>query len=325
MSSSTAARSCINRLVETMNREFLDLYNRELQLLNEQAREFAEEYPGIAERLGGLVGDRTDPMIAGLLEGAAFLAARVQLKLKHEFSGVHQQPARAAGPELSRADALGAAGQDRCRPIGDPALREGMPHRARLLSRRDLPRARPPGRLPLPAVRPTSRSGRSTSTAAEYYRRARRRCRRWACRSGTNVVAGLRLSLTHRMAARLEDETADAEAREAPEAWFAGCRTTELPVHLLGAEADAIALYEQLFARLRRRLLPLSRRVRRSRHRAARRADCLEQIGFERGRGAAPERRPRLPRLRSPARVLPVPAQVPRLQADRARPRSCRS
>ena len=34
-----------------MNREFLDLYNRELQLLNEQAREFADEYPGIAERL----------------------------------------------------------------------------------------------------------------------------------------------------------------------------------------------------------------------------------------------------------------------------------
>jgi type VI secretion system protein ImpG len=29
--------------------------------------------------------DRTDPMVSGLLEGAAFLAARVQLKLKHEF------------------------------------------------------------------------------------------------------------------------------------------------------------------------------------------------------------------------------------------------
>ena len=68
-----------------MNREFLDLYNRELQLLNEQAREFAEEYPGIAERLGGLLEDRIDPLIGGLLEGAAFLAARVQLKLKHEF------------------------------------------------------------------------------------------------------------------------------------------------------------------------------------------------------------------------------------------------
>src|SRR5438477_6365996 len=68
-----------------MDREFLDLYNRELQLLHEQAREFAEQFPGIAERLGDLVAERTDPMIAGLLEGTAFLAARVQLKLKHEF------------------------------------------------------------------------------------------------------------------------------------------------------------------------------------------------------------------------------------------------
>src|SRR5215207_5166747 len=68
-----------------MDREFLDLYNRELQLLHEQARDFADEYPGIAERLGGLVTERMDPMVAGLLEGAAFLAARVQLKLKHEF------------------------------------------------------------------------------------------------------------------------------------------------------------------------------------------------------------------------------------------------
>ena len=68
-----------------MDREFLDLYNRELSLLYEQAGDFAEQYPGIAERLGGLVRDRTDPMIAGLLEGTAFLAARVQLKLQHEF------------------------------------------------------------------------------------------------------------------------------------------------------------------------------------------------------------------------------------------------
>src|SRR4051794_2768543 len=68
-----------------MDREFLELYNQELGILKEQAREFAEEYPGIAERLGGLMSERTDPMILGLLEGAAFLAARVQLKLKHEF------------------------------------------------------------------------------------------------------------------------------------------------------------------------------------------------------------------------------------------------
>ena len=60
-----------------MNQEFLDLYNQELRLFLEHSKEFAEEYPGIAERLGGLAGERMDPMVGGLLEGAAFLAARV--------------------------------------------------------------------------------------------------------------------------------------------------------------------------------------------------------------------------------------------------------
>src|SRR5271157_2129564 len=69
-----------------MNREFLKFYNQELAILREQAAEFAQEYPGVAERLGVLLEDNPDPMIGGLLEGAAFLAARVQLKLKHEFS-----------------------------------------------------------------------------------------------------------------------------------------------------------------------------------------------------------------------------------------------
>ena len=69
-----------------MNREFLKFYNQELAILREQAAEFAQAYPGVAERLGGLLEDKIDPMIAGLLEGAAFLAARVQLKLKHEFA-----------------------------------------------------------------------------------------------------------------------------------------------------------------------------------------------------------------------------------------------
>src|SRR5258708_22055361 len=75
-----------------MNREFLDLYNRELQVLNEQARDFADEYPGIAERLGGILEDPIDPLIRGLLEGPPFLAARGQLKLKHEFPEFTNNP-----------------------------------------------------------------------------------------------------------------------------------------------------------------------------------------------------------------------------------------
>src|SRR5664279_795900 len=107
-----------------MNREFLEFYNRELSLLREQAGEFAQEYPGVAERLGGLVGDRLDPMIGGLLEGAAFLAARVQLKIKHEFSDftvnlIDQLAPHylAPTPSFLLVQALPK--------FGDPALRDG--------------------------------------------------------------------------------------------------------------------------------------------------------------------------------------------------------
>jgi type VI secretion system protein ImpG len=68
-----------------MNRAFLEAYNKELALLYERSREFAEDFPGIAERLGGLTQDNLDPAVAGLLEGAAFMAARVQIKLNSEF------------------------------------------------------------------------------------------------------------------------------------------------------------------------------------------------------------------------------------------------
>lgn len=68
-----------------MKRAFRDSYNRELALLKERAREFAQDYPGLADRLGGLLEENLDPTVAGLLEGSAFLAARVQLKLDEEF------------------------------------------------------------------------------------------------------------------------------------------------------------------------------------------------------------------------------------------------
>ncbi|WEX10871.1 type VI secretion system baseplate subunit TssF [Chelativorans sp. AA-79] len=69
-----------------MNREFLNLYNQELKYFYEHAREFAQEFPGVAERLGGLAENNMDPGIKALFQGSAFLAARVQLKLKSEFS-----------------------------------------------------------------------------------------------------------------------------------------------------------------------------------------------------------------------------------------------
>jgi len=69
-----------------MKREFRDQYERELKLLYERSAEFSSEYPGIAERLGTISEEKMDPGIVALLEGTAFMAARVQLKLKDEFS-----------------------------------------------------------------------------------------------------------------------------------------------------------------------------------------------------------------------------------------------
>ncbi|WP_103257477.1 type VI secretion system baseplate subunit TssF [Tabrizicola aquatica] len=68
-----------------MKKAFRDAYNRELAILKERAADFAAEYPGLADRLGGLMQENLDPSIAGLLEGSAFLAARVQVKMDEEF------------------------------------------------------------------------------------------------------------------------------------------------------------------------------------------------------------------------------------------------
>jgi type VI secretion system protein ImpG len=260
-----------------MDREFLDLYNRELSLLYEQAGDFAEEYPGIAERLGGLVRERTDPMIAGLLEGTAFLAARVQLKLKHEFPEFTANLLEQLVPNYL-APTPSAMLVQALPPYADPALREGK------------------------------KFGRGSYFDATYRERERNlACRFRLCSDITlwpfdvrgaeyyltagpmqalgvpverNAIAGLRLSLTHRMAARVEDEITDDDARSKPEFWFAGCRTAELPVYLVGAEDDAVALYEQVIGNcvgVYFRYLddygdPVVHKMP---------VDCIKQVGFE--------------------------------------------
>jgi type VI secretion system protein ImpG len=70
-----------------VDRRLLDLYNRELAHLRAMGAEFAQQFPKIAGRLGGLDEFQPcrDPFVERLLEGFAFLAARVQLKLNAEF------------------------------------------------------------------------------------------------------------------------------------------------------------------------------------------------------------------------------------------------
>ena len=68
-----------------MNRRLLSYYNRELSYLRELGGEFARQFPKIAGRLGLDSFECADPYVERLLEGFAFLAARVQLKIDAEF------------------------------------------------------------------------------------------------------------------------------------------------------------------------------------------------------------------------------------------------
>src|SRR5688572_16296606 len=71
-----------------MDERLLEHYNKELRHLREMAGEFAREFPKIAGRLALDKDARDicpDPYVERLLEGFAWLAARVHLKLNAEF------------------------------------------------------------------------------------------------------------------------------------------------------------------------------------------------------------------------------------------------
>jgi type VI secretion system protein ImpG len=71
-----------------MDERLLDLYNTELRHLRETAAEFGRDFPKIAGRLSLDLEAKEicpDPYVERLLEGFAYLAARVHLKLDAEF------------------------------------------------------------------------------------------------------------------------------------------------------------------------------------------------------------------------------------------------
>src|SRR5947209_13505066 len=68
-----------------MDGRLLSYYERELRYLREVGAEFARDFPKIAGRLSLEEFTCADPYVERLLEGFAFLAARVHLKLDAEF------------------------------------------------------------------------------------------------------------------------------------------------------------------------------------------------------------------------------------------------
>ena len=78
-----------------MDPRLLDYYRQELLHIREGAAEFAKEHPKIAARLAldvtSAQGECVDPYVERLLEGFAFLTARVQIKLDAEYPRFTQQ------------------------------------------------------------------------------------------------------------------------------------------------------------------------------------------------------------------------------------------
>lgn len=72
--------------VGALHPRFLAFYERELQHLRAMGMEFARTHPEIAGRLGLEPTECVDPHVERMIEGFAFMAARVQLKLDAQFS-----------------------------------------------------------------------------------------------------------------------------------------------------------------------------------------------------------------------------------------------
>jgi type VI secretion system protein ImpG len=68
-----------------MDPRLLQYYSRELNYVREMGAEFARQFPKIAGRLGLETFECSDPYVERLLEGFAFLSARIHLRIDAEF------------------------------------------------------------------------------------------------------------------------------------------------------------------------------------------------------------------------------------------------
>lgn len=108
-----------------MDPRLVEFYDQELKYLRETAREFGAAYPTLAARLGVNTPGEADPYVERLLEGVAFLAARVQLKLNDEFPKFTQHLFDAVYPHyLSPTPAMAVLAFEP-KPT-DPALNDGV-------------------------------------------------------------------------------------------------------------------------------------------------------------------------------------------------------
>jgi type VI secretion system protein ImpG len=109
-----------------MDPRLLRLYEGELAFVRDMGSEFAAEFPKIASRLDLGSTEVPDPYVERLLEGFAFLTARVQLKMEAEFPTFTQSLLQMVYPHyLAPTPSMAVV---RFRP--DPAAIRGLPQGA---------------------------------------------------------------------------------------------------------------------------------------------------------------------------------------------------
>ncbi|WP_274627903.1 type VI secretion system baseplate subunit TssF [Arvimicrobium flavum] len=256
-----------------MNREFLESFEQELKFFYEHAKEYGEEFPGVADRLGGLTENTMDPGLQAVFQGSAFMAARVQLKLRSEFAEFTSALLDQLVPNYL-APIPSALLAEAAPPYNDKNLAEGRKFPAgsyldAVYVERDR-RVSCRYRLAAPlTVWPLQLE------AAQYFATPAP-LQTLGLETSAGTVAGLRLAFRRRTA-KIEDNKPGAVDPGAPVNQLA---IDTLPVHLVGSAVDTTALYEQLFANCRRITLRYLDTFGDARF-VATPPEMLRQIGFE--------------------------------------------
>ena len=119
-----------------MDPRMLDYYNRELGYVREQGAEFAQQFPKVAARLGMRGMEVADPYVERLLEGFAFMSARIQLKMDAEFPRFSQRLLDLVYPGyLAPTPAMGIARFEPSRAEGGSPDGFTLPRHSRLRAR----------------------------------------------------------------------------------------------------------------------------------------------------------------------------------------------
>jgi type VI secretion system protein ImpG len=119
-----------------MDPRMLDYYNRELAYVREQGAEFAGQFPKVAARLGMHGIEVADPYVERLLEGFAFMSARVQLKMDSEFPRFSERLLDLVYPGyLSPTPAMGIARFEPSKSQGGSPEGYVLPRHSRLRAR----------------------------------------------------------------------------------------------------------------------------------------------------------------------------------------------